>query len=306
MAAALARALAAASLATARGLSLEHLTVRPWSSAGERATVCEATASTACALLEKHGCVVLKEVVPERMVEQLSESVEANFNAYRTALASRGIKDSMPFMFSEIVHRAHRRYDMKLGDQAPVPLPADTFDNAPWAPVLEKVLGHDQRLFFYGAVVSEPTARAQAQHADGGHLFYETHGKDQPHCPAHCVNVFVPLVDIADDPSLGPTEFWPGSHKIGGSYNGDGIPLAGNRGDVILFDYRVIHRGMANEGSRSRPVFYATHTRPWFSDVLNFPEERLIDSKDVEVKGGGFSKTISKPAGKNKKTKKKS
>lgn len=116
---------------------------------------------------------------------------------------------------------------MQLGAVAPLPLPPELLTDAPWTPVLDRVLGAGQRLFFSGAVISEPSARAQQQHMDGSHLFHDTHGNEQPQCPAHCVNVFVPLVDIADDCSLGPTEFWPGSHKIGAPCDGEGVPLAG-------------------------------------------------------------------------------
>lgn len=77
--------------------------------------------------------------------------------------------------------------------------------------------------------------------------------------------------------------------------------FAGNQGDVILFDYRVVHRGMANEGTQSRPVLYATHTRPWFSDVNNFPAERLLPDKPGS-RGGpiGFNSKASAKATKPK------
>ena len=43
-------------------------------------------------------------------------------------------------------------------------------------------------------------------------------------------------------------------------------------GSVILFDYRVLHRGLAHKGDQPRPVLYFTYGRRWFSDNLNFPE----------------------------------
>jgi len=257
-------------------------------------------------LLERHGCCVVKQVAPESMVAALADNVDANYRAYRAALDARGDDFWKPFAYAEIVHRAHRRFDMQLGGVAPVPLAEELLTHAPWIPMIEAVLGARQRLFFYGAVVAEPDAQTQQKHMDGGHLFHDTHGSGQPHVPAHCVNIFLPLVDVADDTSLGPTEFWPGSHIVGAPHDGDGVPLAGNRGDMILFDYRVIHRGMANQGARNRPVLYATHTRPWFSDVENFPAERLIEPRKSPAAGaGGFGGGKAGVAAKAKKPPKK-
>eukprot|EP00951_Prasinocladus_malaysianus_P043587 scaffold546779_cov37-Prasinocladus_malaysianus.AAC.1 len=49
---------------------------------------------------------------------------------------------------------------------------------------------------------------------------------------------------------LGPTEFWPGSHTRKGQQNcvedtGSVAPLT-PAGSAVLFDYRIVHRGLAN------------------------------------------------------------
>ena len=67
--------------------------------------------------------------------------------------------------------------------------------------------------------------------------------------------------------------------------------MAGQKGDIIVFDYRVVHRGRANVGDVTRPVLYLTHSRSWFRDAQNFPEERLLDdgsSKGGIAASGGF------------------
>jgi len=291
-------------VAPAAGITAEQLTVRLMPSEIAAGKVSEATASAAATLLERHGCVLLRQVAGGSLNEMLTENVNANYDACRSALAAKGIGPADPFAFAEIVCRSHLRFDMQLGELASQPLDPSRLSKAPWSPILERVLGPQQRLLFAGAVIAEPSARSQGQHMDGGHLFHDTHGWDQPQCPAHCVNIFLPLVDIGDDDSLGPTEFWPGSHRVTearAAYGDEaGLPLAGNRGDAILFDYRVIHRGMANGGSSKRPVVYATYARPWFSDVVNFPEERLFAPK----KGGGASGGFGAKAGGGAKPKK--
>jgi len=55
-------------------------------------------------------------------------------------------------------------------------------------------------------VVAEPGAAEQKWHADGGHLSV------WKHLPCHCLNIFLPLVDITEE--LGPTELRPGESSV--------------------------------------------------------------------------------------------
>jgi hypothetical protein len=139
-----------------------------------------------------------------------------------------------------------------------------------------------QRLFT-GCVASLPGASAQGWHADGS--------------LDGLYNVFVPLVDLPSRAGggptlrcLGPTQFAPGTHVhrggkarllppvpgararweiVGGDNdcNSEGAkaatrdwlvtaaPLAA--GDLVIFDYRVLHRGLANgTPNQVRSVFY--------------------------------------------------
>ena len=78
----------------------------------------------------------------------------------------------------------------------------------------------------------------------------------------------------------GPTEFWPRSHLAPNAQFAHLMPSLGleaSPGDVIIFDFRVIHRGMANKSPRWRPMLYATCSRPWFSDDFNFPSKSLFE-----------------------------
>ena len=194
---------------------------------------------------------------------------------------------------------------MQLGEAAQEPLPASVLDGAPWVPVMRKLMGDDAINLFTGAVVAEPGAADQPLHMDGGHLWQGTHGFEQPQCPPHCYNVFLPLVDVTAE--NGPTEFWPGSHVIGkarDAYDGGepGVALAGAVGDIIVFDYRVVHREMANAATAARPVLYSTFSRPWFRDALNFPDDALFRRRRrakkaaAAVFGGGGGKAKKKPA----------
>lgn len=45
-------------------------------------------------------------------------------------------------------------------------------------------------------------------------------------------------------------------------------------GHALLFDYRVVHRGLGNRGSAPRPNCYITYSQPWYRDVFNFGHGR--------------------------------
>ena len=55
------------------------------------------------------------------------------------------------------------------------------------------------------------------------------------------------------------------------------------KGDVLLFDYRVLHRGLANHSDDARPVAYMVYAAPGASDRHNFPSTSLVGSSDVVI-----------------------
>ena len=56
-------------------------------------------------------------------------------------------------------------------------------------------------------------------------------------------------------------------------------------GQILLFDYRVLHRALAHNDVNKRPLLYYTYTKRWFSDSLNFAD--LPRLADVETKVAG-------------------
>jgi hypothetical protein len=176
------------------------------------------------------------------------------------------------------------------------------------------------RLIHFSLLLSTPGSQTQSWHADGGHIHL------QSHAPPHCLNVFVPLVDLC--PSLGPTELRPKSHYytrdltkmvLGAMARKEWetavMPVL-RRGEALLFDYRILHRGRANQshvvvdddddddgekdcerdecangekkgvnhgqsrderhGGRDRPILVMTFAKSWFVDVCNFPKRSIF------------------------------
>ena len=108
---------------------------------------------------------------------------------------------------------------------------------------------------------SRPGAGDQDWHTDGAHA-------DAPRAGGagapYAVCVFVPLIDL--DEGTGCTQFWPGTHadrELAGFgpasvVLGAAVAPYVAAGSAVLYDYRLMHRGLANR-SRERPVLQARH-----------------------------------------------
>lgn len=164
---------------------------------------------------------------------------------------------------------------------------------------------NNYHLVNFSLVISTPGSETQSWHADGGHVSLTSHA------PCHVFNVFVPLVDVPL--SMGPTELRPGSHyytrdlakmMLGAMARKELRPTVTpklKKGDALLFDYRILHRGKANvshlrdevgqnhkeenmgimedrtHGGRDRPILVMTFAKNWFVDVCNFPKRSIFE-----------------------------
>jgi Phytanoyl-CoA dioxygenase (PhyH) len=126
-------------------------------------------------------------------------------------------------------------------------------------------------------IVSTAEAEEQPWHADGKHVDFSKH------LPVHCLNVFIPLVNVPTE--RGPTELSPGSHYFTRQPSPMKIdldklrPLAPEMklGDILIFDYRLLHRGKPNLSKTHRPMLVLTFSEPTFKDVYNWPKRSLQD-----------------------------
>ncbi|CAC9507864.1 Phytanoyl-CoA dioxygenase (PhyH) [Leishmania donovani] len=95
----------------------------------------------------------------------------------------------------------------------------------------------------------------------------------------YAINVFVPLISVD---SRNGTEFFPGSHVVGDRRQSKSVSPPVALGSVLLFDYRVVHRGLRNAKSEPRPCYYVTFSRSWYQDTYNFSERRYKKRLDVD------------------------
>ncbi|CAJ1943569.1 unnamed protein product [Cylindrotheca closterium] len=277
--------------------STENVDTMPASPEDHMFRLTKESSTSVAAAFKNDGFVLLQEALDPSLLEDWRNFGEAYFiksfqllheNGHTNApipyekeyLMGLGAKNG----FKEMVMRSPGRYELSL---------LDCLDQVPdikkivgaLEPLLPKCLGGGYKstlplkLCHLSILVSTPGSTDQGWHADGGHASL------QQHLPCHCANVFVPLHDLPEE--MGPTEFRPESHyltrnlapmmlaaKCRGTLR---VPVwpALNLGDVVCFDYRILHRGRANNSDRNRFVLVLTFAEPWFTDVLNFPKRSM-------------------------------
>ena len=133
-----------------------------------------------------------------------------------------------------------------------------------------------------GAVVAMPgrgVTKDQTIHVDTEHLY------EHLHLPPHYVVMFLPSLATREElmDAVGQTAFVCGSHvsQVARGIAKDGKERAHQQrwslenivrphceaGDVVLFDARIMHFGIANRSLQVwRPLLFVNYTRPWFSD----------------------------------------
>ena len=249
-------------------------------------------------------------ILPLRLDQTfVSESKSLCIDAWEDALArgkvikGHDIKVGQENGFKEIVLRAPGRYDMQWKIDGNQHFLDKERVLSYFMPFVNEILGGEEmtKMDFNGCLFSLPGAKEQLWHIDGEHLFtseaafclsgnedaefFKNEGHVKSILPAHCLNIFVPLVDL--ESGNGGTEFCLGSHfhtkffsdeivwqnsqwkdRIG--FAGDVLAIKVNAGEVLAFDYRVLHRALEHKGREIRPVLYYTFTKRWFSDAMNF------------------------------------
>ena len=138
-----------------------------------------------------------------------------------------------------------------------------------------------------GGIVSLPGAADQALHADTPHLFEH----NIANLPAHYINMFAPCTNFNEQ--VGGTAFIHGSHSLEftakhygqDSNNSIFYPyLVRPRlevGDVVLFDCRILHFGLANTSKTiERCICYSNTWMDWFHDKKNWDKNRAIFDKN--------------------------
>lgn len=148
---------------------------------------------------------------------------------------------------------------------------------------LDILLSKRRKQMSSGCFYSLHGSKHQNFHTDGPAL------SDAVDLHPYAINVFLPLVPV--DGKNG-TEFIPGTQRVTQARpeKEQTARPAVAVGNAILFDYRVIHRGLGNSTTTPRPCYYVTYSREWYTDKYNFSEQRykrplIVDPAFMESRG---------------------
>ncbi|CAL53283.1 Nicotinamide N-methyltransferase-like [Ostreococcus tauri] len=258
------------------------------------------TVRRAAESLVVHGFVVMQPasesdaqaMVPRDVLEECRRASDTHLNELLSRVEAQGLNPRLDiFRFAEICSRARggMRYDYTRPDSERVRAletlkctrAIHSWESlqrfaAPWVePALAEAYGaeRDFAVKSVGCVSSEPGAPEQHFHADG-RVF-------------GIFNVFVPMSAVST--IEGPTEFIHGSHQW--DHNAAHVTTPDQKaqaaaprfqpelrvpGSLLVYDYRVMHRGGANASTRRRPLAYVMYGSSGTRDSWNFPLDDSI------------------------------
>ena len=242
--------------------------------------------------LDSEGFVLLHKLCSKGFVEQVLYIARRKTDDLRKALGSKEIGIGSAAGYLEIVQRSPGRWD--------VPIEPQEFGleehKMPWWPLIATALGEDAEHSFSGVVSSEPGSPAQHWHTDSPH-------ESVQHGAVHAINVLVALHDLPM--IMGPTECARGSHFLTNHLSNpslvldqliyqhegtspkllvqdsrNGVPESCSSpleaGSCLVFDDRILHRGLANRSSQTRYVAYFSYRRKGYSSDTHFESQRSV------------------------------
>ena len=242
--------------------------------------------------LDKDGFVLLHRLCGNEFVERIMDVARQRIRVVQKALGTKEIGIGSAAGYEEIVQRSPGRWDVPITPQQ------FGFDERelPWSPLITAGLGADAEHSFSGVVFSYPDSPAQCWHTDSPHVAAE-------HIAPHALNVLVALHDIPLE--MGPTEFARGSHFLTNHLSNpslerdeliyqhahtspewlvkdtqDPVPescaseLAA--GSCVVFDDRLLHRGLANRSDSTRHMFYFSYRQKGYSENTHFESQRSV------------------------------
>jgi hypothetical protein len=238
------------------------------------------TATAAYKILHETGALLLRDVFAPAQIDVLHQEFMTRLGGNDLASLEARAKNPPP---NPVLPVGGARFELAMRLNGPFGDPA-LLANPLLLSFLGPLLGKTMRLSGCTAVAAFPGADLQHIHRDYTHLFDE-YPDLGPRLPVHAINCSVPLLDI--DMQLGPTGFWPGSHRLPDSVPPDPNAMASTpfrRGDCFLIDYRTRHAGMPNRGTQVRPIFYLVYARDWFFDAYNHSARIPLDITLDELK----------------------
>ena len=242
--------------------------------------------------LEDDGCMLVAGLCDPSFVAHLLKVSRHRSGEIIAALGAQKIGIGSAAGFDEIVQRSPGRWD--------IPISPDEFGvddrTLPWWPLIAAVLGDDAEHSFSGVVYSDPGSPAQCWHIDSPHV-------SAGHLPPHALNVMIALHDTPL--AMGPTELAKGSHRLTNHlqnpalvsdelvYQNEttlpeqlvantektvpvGVSSALAAGSCLIFDDRILHRGLGNASDSRRSMVYFSYRQSGYGENTHFEAQRSV------------------------------
>ncbi|MDH3242550.1 MAG: phytanoyl-CoA dioxygenase family protein, partial [Alphaproteobacteria bacterium] len=227
---------------------------------------------TAVKLYLENGCLLIKNAFDADYVRGLRDTFTENYAAY---LDDRIYEDANNVGDKRIM--VTLKLEGMFADKG--------FYSPPKLfPILQFLLTAKLIVAGLGCVVAQPGSQEQPCHRDYMNIYdpgfyYPGVETFIANGPPYAISVGLPLTPITK--LTGNTRFWPGSHLAMVNRNdpglGPGVDFEADLGSCYLWDYRLLHCGVANRSDQIRLLVYAVYSRPWFRDAINYPKQRPID-----------------------------
>lgn len=241
--------------------------VRDAMKAGLAAAAQRAWLDDAADCVRRHGVIVIRDAVPKPVVAAVLDDVKVRHDVHMAPGQKRLFRT---FQSDPL------RAQVPIAIDGPVANP-EFFAAPSVLALVRRLMGEDLVVGEMGVVISHPGAGSQEAHRDSNFLFG---GLDMEiDLPPFAMTLLAPLLDVSLD--MGPTEFWPGSHRIRDEAAVAADPpqrMALNAGSVVLIDSRAVHRGGANISGPVRPTVYFSYHRRWYVEnpgYENKPQVRV-------------------------------
>jgi len=242
--------------------------------------------------LGEDGYLLVEGLCDPAFVAHLLEVSLSRSDQVISALGAQSIGIGSAAGFDEVVQRSPGRWDIPIS-------PAEFGVNEhvlPWRPLIAAVLGDDAEHSFSGVVYSDPGSPAQHWHIDSPHVSAD-------HLPPHALNVMIALHDMPL--SMGPTELAKGSHRLTNHLRNPalvsdelvyqhektapeqlvanteqaapgGFSSALTAGSCLIFDDRILHRGLGNASTSRRSMVYFSYRQAGYSENTHFEAQRSV------------------------------
>ena len=242
--------------------------------------------------LEEDGYLLVEGLCGPEFVAHLLAVSLSRSDQVMAALGAQSIGIGSAAGFDEVVQRSPGRWD--------IPITPNEFGvddrPLPWWPLIAAVLGEDAEHSFSGVVYSDPGSPAQCWHIDSPHVSAD-------HLPAHALNVMIALHHMPL--AMGPTELAKGSHRLTNHLQNaalvsdelvyqhettvpeqlvantaraapEGISSALAAGSCLIFDDRILHRGLGNASDSRRSMVYFSYRQAGYRENTHFEAQRSI------------------------------